>query len=65
MEMRTAVVGAIYRKSLRLSNEARRSYNLGEIVNLVTTDAATLQVQYGTVVLILSWVLVYISLGPY
>ncbi len=41
--MRTAAIGSIYRKSLSLSNEARRSYTLGQIVNLVTTDASTLQ----------------------
>jgi len=43
MEMRAAAIGAIYDKSLKLSNDARRAYTLGQIVNLVTTDANTLQ----------------------
>jgi hypothetical protein len=46
MEMRAAAIGAIYNKSLRLSNDARRAYTLGQIVNLVTSDANTLQVRY-------------------
>lgn len=37
--VRTALVGAVYRKSLVLSNSARREFTVGEIVNLMAIDA--------------------------
>ena len=43
IEMKTASISAIYRKSLVLSNDSRREYTMGQIVNLVTTDAQTIQ----------------------
>jgi ATP-binding cassette subfamily C (CFTR/MRP) protein 1 len=39
MRLRSALVCAIYRKSLRLSNTARQSTTSGEIVNLMSVDA--------------------------
>ncbi|KAJ8246363.1 hypothetical protein GJAV_G00266900 [Gymnothorax javanicus] len=39
MRLRTAIVGAIYRKSLVITNAARRSSTVGEIVNLMSVDA--------------------------
>ncbi|ESO12440.1 hypothetical protein HELRODRAFT_105347 [Helobdella robusta] len=39
MNARTAITGAVYKKSLKLSNEARKKSTLGEIVNLMSTDA--------------------------
>ncbi|XP_022092710.1 multidrug resistance-associated protein 1-like [Acanthaster planci] len=39
MQLRTAIIGAIYRKSLVLSNSARRSATTGEIINLMSVDA--------------------------
>ncbi|XP_035260765.1 canalicular multispecific organic anion transporter 2 isoform X2 [Anguilla anguilla] len=39
MRLRTAIVGAIYRKSLVITNAARRSATVGEIVNLMSVDA--------------------------
>uniref|UniRef100_A0AAQ5YZ93 ATP-binding cassette, sub-family C (CFTR/MRP), member 3 n=1 Tax=Amphiprion ocellaris TaxID=80972 RepID=A0AAQ5YZ93_AMPOC len=39
MNVRTAVIGAIYRKSLVITNAAKRSSTVGEIVNLMSVDA--------------------------
>ncbi|XP_060795614.1 ATP-binding cassette sub-family C member 3 isoform X2 [Neoarius graeffei] len=39
MRLRTAIIGAIYRKSLLITNEAKRSSTTGEIVNLMSVDA--------------------------
>uniref|UniRef100_A0A8B9JVZ3 ATP-binding cassette, sub-family C (CFTR/MRP), member 3 n=1 Tax=Astyanax mexicanus TaxID=7994 RepID=A0A8B9JVZ3_ASTMX len=39
MRLRTAIIGAIYRKSLVITNEAKRSSTVGEVVNLMSVDA--------------------------
>ncbi|XP_050673788.1 multidrug resistance-associated protein 1 isoform X2 [Leptidea sinapis] len=39
MKIRTALTSAIYRKSLRISNAARKESTVGEIVNLMAVDA--------------------------
>ncbi|XP_051958404.1 ATP-binding cassette sub-family C member 3-like [Xyrauchen texanus] len=39
MRLRTGIVGAIYRKSLVITNEAKRSSTVGEVVNLMSVDA--------------------------
>ncbi len=39
MRVRTALISAIYRKSLNLSNSARKGTTSGEIVNLMSVDA--------------------------
>uniref|UniRef100_A0A8C5R5H5 Multidrug resistance-associated protein 1 n=1 Tax=Leptobrachium leishanense TaxID=445787 RepID=A0A8C5R5H5_9ANUR len=39
MRLKTAVVGLVYRKSLVISNAARRTSTIGEIVNLMSVDA--------------------------
>ncbi|XP_050432447.1 multidrug resistance-associated protein 1 isoform X1 [Adelges cooleyi] len=39
MRVRTALTSAIYRKSLRISNKARKTFTVGEIVNLMAVDA--------------------------
>ncbi|XP_043959117.1 ATP-binding cassette sub-family C member 3 isoform X6 [Gambusia affinis] len=39
MNVRTALIGAIYRKSLVITNAAKRSSTVGEIVNLMSVDA--------------------------
>lgn len=39
LRVRTALVGAIYKKALGLSNTSRKSKTVGEIVNLMAVDA--------------------------
>ena len=39
LRIRTALTSAIYRKSLRISNSARKESTVGEIVNLMAVDA--------------------------
>ncbi|XP_074052590.1 multidrug resistance-associated protein 1 [Macrotis lagotis] len=39
MRIKTAVIGAIYRKALVITNSARKSSTVGEIVNLMSVDA--------------------------
>jgi ATP-binding cassette subfamily C (CFTR/MRP) protein 1 len=41
-QMMTAVTAAVYRKSLRLSNEARQRFTTGEITNFMSVDAKRL-----------------------
>ena len=43
MEMKVAAISAIYRKSFKLCNSAKKEYSLGQIVNLMSTDAQTIQ----------------------
>ncbi|XP_069728809.1 ATP-binding cassette sub-family C member 3 [Phaenicophaeus curvirostris] len=42
MRLRTGITGVIYRKSLVITNSAKRSSTLGEIVNLMSVDAQRL-----------------------
>ncbi|XP_077999979.1 multidrug resistance-associated protein 1-like [Glandiceps talaboti] len=39
MRVRTVIISAIYRKTLVLTNDARKSSTVGEIVNLMSVDA--------------------------
>uniref|UniRef100_A0A803TLA6 Multidrug resistance-associated protein 1 n=1 Tax=Anolis carolinensis TaxID=28377 RepID=A0A803TLA6_ANOCA len=39
MRLKTAVIGAIYRKALVITHSARKSSTVGEIVNLMSVDA--------------------------
>ncbi|XP_076389766.1 multidrug-Resistance like Protein 1 isoform X2 [Megachile rotundata] len=39
LRVRTALIAAIYRKALRISNAARKESTIGEIVNLMSVDA--------------------------
>ncbi|NWU60420.1 MRP1 protein, partial [Pterocles burchelli] len=39
MRLKTAIVGVIYRKALVITNSARRTSTVGEIVNLMSVDA--------------------------
>ncbi|XP_022599128.1 canalicular multispecific organic anion transporter 2 isoform X2 [Seriola dumerili] len=39
MNVRTAIIGALYRKALVITNAAKRSSTVGEVVNLMSVDA--------------------------
>lgn len=39
MRLRSGIIGAIYRKSLVITNAAKRSSTVGEVVNLMSVDA--------------------------
>ncbi|XP_044159893.1 multidrug resistance-associated protein 1-like isoform X2 [Bufo gargarizans] len=39
MRLKTAIIGVVYRKALVISNAARRTSTVGEIVNLMSVDA--------------------------
>ncbi|XP_075666925.1 ABC transporter C family member 12-like isoform X3 [Castanea sativa] len=41
--LRSTLVAAIFRKSLRLTHEGRKNFSSGKITNMVTTDANALQ----------------------
>nr|XP_043635649.1 ABC transporter C family member 12-like [Erigeron canadensis] len=41
--IRSILVAAIFRKSLRLTHEARKNFQSGKITNMITTDANALQ----------------------
>ena len=39
MHVRSSIVAEVYRKALLITSEAKRSSNVGEIVNLMSVDA--------------------------
>ncbi|XP_060179357.1 ABC transporter C family member 2-like [Lycium barbarum] len=41
--LRTTLIAAVFRKSLRLTHESRKSFASGKITNLMTTDSEALQ----------------------
>ncbi|RDY13192.1 ABC transporter C family member 2, partial [Mucuna pruriens] len=41
--LRSTLVAAIYRKSLRLTNDGRKKFTSGKLMNMITTDANALQ----------------------
>ena len=43
LRVRTAIVVAVYRKALKLSSSERQGRSVGEIVNLISTDAQRIQ----------------------
>ncbi|MED6195162.1 Canalicular multispecific organic anion transporter 1 [Stylosanthes scabra] len=42
-QLRSTLVAAIFRKSLRLTNEGRQKFSSGKLMNMITTDANALQ----------------------
>jgi ABC-type transport system involved in cytochrome bd biosynthesis fused ATPase/permease subunit len=47
--LRSTLVAAIFHKSLRLTNKARKNFASGKVTNMITTDANALQVYLSSV----------------
>ncbi|KAJ8311733.1 hypothetical protein KUTeg_011088 [Tegillarca granosa] len=43
LQVKSALIGAIYEKSLTMSNKAKKNYTIGEIVNLMSVDCLRIQ----------------------
>eukprot|EP00731_Ephydatia_muelleri_P028692 Em0020g336a len=72
MRVRTALMAAIYSKSLCLSSQARRSSTVGEIVNMMSVDAQCLMdlcsfihfLWFAPIQVILTLLFLWLTLGP-
>ncbi|XP_023560439.1 multidrug resistance-associated protein 1 isoform X4 [Octodon degus] len=72
MRIKTAVIGAVYRKALVITNSARRSSTVGEIVNLMSVDAQRFMdlatyinmIWSAPLQVILALYLLWLNLGP-
>ncbi|PAA59379.1 hypothetical protein BOX15_Mlig000262g4 [Macrostomum lignano] len=72
MQIRTSLVCAVYNKSLKLSNQARKTTTTGSIVNLMSVDSFKFQelMSYinilwsGPLQIVICLVLLYQELGP-
>ncbi|KAJ0927375.1 putative ABC-type xenobiotic transporter [Helianthus annuus] len=50
--LRSTLIAAVFRKSLRLTNESRRNIASGKITNLMTTDSESLQACFISICLV-------------
>lgn len=72
MHIRAAIIAAVYKKALRLSNRARQNSTVGEIVNLMSVDAQRLNdlVTYlhsiwaAPFQIVLALIFLWFSMGP-
>uniref|UniRef100_A0A5F9DU00 Multidrug resistance-associated protein 1 n=1 Tax=Oryctolagus cuniculus TaxID=9986 RepID=A0A5F9DU00_RABIT len=72
MRIKTAVIGAVYRKALVITNSARKSSTVGEIVNLMSVDAQRFMdlatyinmIWSAPLQVILALCLLWLNLGP-
>ncbi|XP_078462060.1 ATP-binding cassette sub-family C member 2-like [Lampetra planeri] len=72
MRVRTAVIGAVYKKSLIMSNAARKDSTIGETVNLMSADAQRFMdvasfmhlLWSAPLQIVISLVFLWIELGP-
>ncbi|XP_062999456.1 multidrug resistance-associated protein 1-like [Elgaria multicarinata webbii] len=72
MRLKTAVIGAVYRKALVITNSARKTSTVGEIVNLMSVDAQRFMdlatyinmVWSAPLQVILALYLLWLNLGP-
>ncbi|XLR43835.1 hypothetical protein S83_028495 [Arachis hypogaea] len=51
--LRSTLVATVFRKSLRLTHEARKQFASGKITNVMTTDAEALQAWFSSIVCLL------------
>uniref|UniRef100_UPI00358E78F9 ATP-binding cassette sub-family C member 2-like isoform X2 n=1 Tax=Myxine glutinosa TaxID=7769 RepID=UPI00358E78F9 len=72
MNIRTTIIGAVYKKALVMSSAAHRASTMGEVVNLMSTDAqrfmdvaANIQLIWSSPLqIILALIFLWIELGP-
>ncbi|KAK3095411.1 hypothetical protein FSP39_014366 [Pinctada imbricata] len=64
LQMKTAVIGIIYKKALTMSNASKKNYSVGDIVNLMSVDCQRLQDAFQFQYEIVSF-FVMIALGLY
>nr|XP_022323792.1 multidrug resistance-associated protein 1-like isoform X1 [Crassostrea virginica]XP_022323793.1 multidrug resistance-associated protein 1-like isoform X1 [Crassostrea virginica]XP_022323794.1 multidrug resistance-associated protein 1-like isoform X1 [Crassostrea virginica] len=72
MRIRSALIAAVYKKSLTMNNEARKTSTVGEIVNLMSVDCQRMQDLSGYLWMIwsapvqitLAMYLLWVQLGP-
>jgi len=72
LQMRSSLISMVYRKSLRLSNQARRLFTVGEITNLMSIDAQRMVETFpysnhmwiGPFNFLLAMIFLYMELGP-
>ncbi|XP_014791161.1 multidrug resistance-associated protein 1 isoform X2 [Octopus bimaculoides] len=72
MELRTTITSAVYCKSLTLSNSARKTATVGEIVNLMSIDAQKFQdlmtyvntIWSGPLQIMIALYFLWLTLGP-
>lgn len=72
MHLRTAVIGSVFRKALRLSVAARQQRTVGQIINVASTDASRMRdlatylvmLESGPVQIVLSVVFLWQQIGP-
>ncbi|CAN7939451.1 unnamed protein product, partial [Ixodes hexagonus] len=71
LNMKTVMVAAIYRKTLRLSSESQSDYAFGELVNLISVDADRIfklcftfgRVASGVPLILTAWIFLWQFLG--
>ncbi|GFS26380.1 multidrug resistance-associated protein 1, partial [Elysia marginata] len=54
MKVKTALISAVYRKSLTMNNETKRKFTVGSIVNLMAIDCQVLQDVTSNIFIVLS-----------
>ncbi|XP_076093490.1 ATP-binding cassette sub-family C member 3-like isoform X1 [Mytilus galloprovincialis] len=64
LKVKTALIGVIYRKTLKVSSNVRKDYTVGEVVNLVSVDCQRIQDAFTYATEILSF-FVIIIVGVY
>ncbi|KAL8585023.1 hypothetical protein ACOMHN_043659 [Nucella lapillus] len=72
MRLRSVIISAVYRKTLRLSNSAKKTTTVGEIVNLMSVDAQRFMdlmtyfhtIWSGPLQIVLSLYFLWHTLGP-
>ncbi|CAG5116676.1 unnamed protein product, partial [Candidula unifasciata] len=60
MRIKNAVIAAVYKKALTISNEAKKESTVGEIVNLMSVDCQRIQDATGSIFLVSSRLILHV-----